>query len=67
MISTKISSAKISSSKVSSLKVSESRYKQCGVTPHFHTGKIYWKKYRQKINLDMINSEKLFDRSADHK
>ena len=30
-------------------------------------GKIYWKKYREKINTDTINWQKLFGRSADHK
>ena len=32
--------------------------------PHtFPSGKIYWKKSREKINTDTINWEKLFDRS----
>ena len=36
--------------------------------PHtFPPGKIYRKEYREKINIDTINWEKVFDRSADHK
>ena len=31
------------------------------------SSKSYWKKSREKINSGIINSEKLFDRSADHK
>ena len=46
------------------VKVYESWYKQSGVTPHFSTGKIDWKKYWQKINIDIINWEKICDRSA---
>ena len=33
----------------------------------FAPGKIYLKKYWEKINIDIIDWEKLFDRSADHK
>ena len=33
----------------------------------FPLGKIYWQKYWEKINIDIVNQEKLFDRSADHK
>ena len=32
----------------------------------FHRAKSIAKKYREKINIDTINQEKLFDRSADH-
>ena len=49
------------------LKVNESQYKQCGVTPHFSTGQNVFKKYWEKMSIDIINSEKLFDRSSDHK
>ena len=31
----------------------------------FSSGKIYWKKYWEKIDTDIINWEKLFDRSGD--
>ena len=33
----------------------------------FTPGKTIEKKYREKINSDIVNREKLFDRSADHK
>ena len=37
-------------------------------SPHtFLPGKIYWKKYWEKVNNDTINWEKLCDRSADHR
>ena len=42
------------------LKVNESWYKQCGVTPPFPPDKIYWKKYWEKINIDIINWKKTF-------
>ena len=45
----------------------ESQYKQCGVTPHFSTGQNLLKKKWEKINIDIINWEKLFDRSAERK
>ena len=52
-------------------KVNELRYKQCRVTPHFFNVfidfKIYWKTYWEKINIYIINWEKIFDRSADRK
>ena len=36
--------------------------------PHtFPPGKTYQKIYRVKINIDTINWEKIFDRSADNK
>ena len=47
----------------SEIKVNESWYKQCGVTPHFY---IYWKKF-EKVNIDTIKWEKLFDRSTGSK
>ena len=37
------------------LKVNESRYKQCGVTPHFSTRQNLLKKYREKVNIDITN------------
>ena len=43
------------------IKVNESWYKQFGVITHF---KIYWEKI-VKVNIETINWEKLFDRSAD--
>ena len=43
------------------LKVNESRYKQCGVTPHFFTGQNLLNNI-EKINIDIINWEKVFDR-----
>ena len=53
------------------IKVNESRYKQCEVTPHFHNlfidFKIYRKTYCEKINIDIINGGKLFNRSAEQK
>ena len=49
------------------LKVNESRYKQCGVTPHFSTRQNLLKKYREKVNIDITNWVELFDRSPDHK
>ena len=50
------------------VKVNESRYKQCGVTSHFSTRQnLLKKKYWEKIDIDIINWEKLFDRSADDK
>ena len=53
------------------IKFNGSRYKQYGVTPHFSSlivdFRIYRKKYWEKINIDIINWEKLFDRSADQK
>ena len=33
----------------------------------FPSSKIYWKKFWEKTNTDLINWEKHFDRSADHK
>ena len=36
-------------------------------TPHISTGQNILKKYWEKINIDIINCEKLFDRSADNK
>ena len=33
----------------------------------FHSPKSVEKKYREKINIGIINREKLFDRSANHK
>ena len=36
--------------------------------PHiFPLGKIYWEKILRKVDIDIINWEKFFDRSADHK
>ena len=51
------------------LRFNESWYKQYRVTPHFSTNKIYRKKikYWEKINIDTIKWENLFDRSANHK
>ena len=37
------------------VKITESRYKLCEVVPYFSTGKIYSKKYCQKISIDIIN------------
>ena len=48
-------------------KVNESRSKQCGLTSHFPTGEKLLKKYLVKINIDIINWEKLFEKSANHK
>ena len=47
----------------------KSRYEQCGVSSHFSTGQNLLKKSWENINFDIINREKLFDRSAfvDHK
>ena len=37
---------------VSRVKVNESRYNQCGVTPHFSTGQnLLKKKYSEKVNI----------------
>ena len=44
----KIELCTVERSKVNS---NESRYKQCGVTPHFSTGK---KIYCEQINIDII-------------
>ena len=33
----------------------------------FPQGKIYWKRCWEKINIDKINWQKLFDRSAEYK
>ena len=49
------------------INVNESRYKQCGVTPHFPAGQDLSKKILRNINIDTINWEKFFDRSAEHK
>ena len=38
-----------------------------GKSQTFPPGKIYWKKYWEKINIDTTNKEKLFDRSTKHK
>lgn len=48
-------------------KVNKPRHKQRAVTPHFSAGQTLFKKYREKINVDIINSGKLFDRSVYHK
>ena len=54
------------------LKVNGSRNKRCGGNPTFFRS-IYWfqnllkKILREKINIDIIYREELFDRSADHK
>ena len=39
-------------------KVNESRYKQCGVTPHFSTGQSLLKKYWEKLLA--LSIEKIF-------
>ena len=36
-------------------KVNQSRYKQCGVTPHFSVRQILLRKYSENINIDIIN------------
>ena len=51
---------------IPSLKVNESRYKQCGVIPHFSTRQNLLKKMLRKININTINKEILFNRSADN-
>ena len=48
-------------------KVNELWYKQCGVNPHFCTGKNLFKKCWEKINIETNDWGKLFDRSADKK
>ena len=50
-----------------SIKNNESWYKQCGVTQHLSTGENLLEKYWKKINIDLINQEKLFDESTNHK
>ena len=45
----------------------ESQFKQSEVTHTFPPSKIFWKKHWEKINIDVINWGKLFDRSVDHK
>ena len=52
------------------MKVNDSPYRQFWVTPNFSTGQDLLKKILRninKINIDTINGEKLFDRPADHK
>ena len=43
-------------------KVNKPRHEQCAVTPHFSTGQTLLKKNIEKRYIDIINSEKLFDR-----
>ena len=52
--------------KILTLKVNESRCKQCGITSHFSTGQNLWKKILT-LYYDIINQEKLFNRSTRHK
>ena len=40
---------------------------KCELTHFFTFGKIYWKNYSEKINIDIINWEKLFDKYTEHK
>ena len=40
------------------IKVHESRYEQCGVTPHFSTGQNLLKKILRKDNIDIVNWKK---------
>ena len=51
--------------KILTLKVNEPRCKQCGITSHFSTGQNLWKKI-VTLNYDIINQEKLFNRSTQH-
>ena len=46
-------------------KVNESQYKQCGVNPKLFLLAKSIEKYWEKIDTDIINWEKFFDRSAD--
>ena len=46
------------------IKVNESRYKQCEVTLHFSTRQNILQKILRRINIDIINWEKVF--AADH-
>ena len=48
------------------IEVNESRYRQCGVSPHYSKS-IEKIKILIKENIVTINWEKLFGRSADHK
>ena len=52
--------------KILTLKVNESRCKQCGITSQFSTGQNLCKKILT-LNYDIINQEKLFNRSTRHK
>ena len=49
-----------------SIKFNESQCKRYGVTLHFFTGQNLLKKYSEKININTINWENLFHRSAEH-
>ena len=51
---------------IASLKINESRYKQCGIIPHFSTRQNLLKKMLRKMNIDIINKEMLFNKSADN-
>ena len=41
-------------------KLNELQYKQCGVTPHFPIWQNIFKKYWEKIKIDLINWENFF-------
>ena len=47
--------------------VNESQDKQCGVTPLFYWAKSIEKKNWEKIGVDIITWEKLYNRSSNHR
>ena len=49
------------------LKIMNDDISNVGLPHTFPPGKIYWKKYWEKLNNDTINWEKLCYRSADHR
>ena len=53
--------------KTLTFEVNETRYKQCGVTPHFSKEQAPLKKIWEKVNIGTIIREKDFYRSAEHK